>query len=189
MLLNNKWDQVLSEEFNKDYFLSLQKFLDDEYSNYNIYPLRDNLFSAFRYTDYLDVKVVILGQDPYHGPNQAHGLAFSVYEGQKIPPSLRNIYKEIEEDLGIKMSANGNLKSWAKQGVLLLNTVLTVRHNEAKSHQNKGWEIFTDQVIKSLNKLNSPIVFILWGNDAKKKIPLISNPIHQILTRDRKSVV
>ncbi|MDD3171318.1 MAG: uracil-DNA glycosylase [Bacilli bacterium] len=180
--LNNKWDILLKDEFNKEYYKNLRVFLAEEYKNHTIYPSMYDIFNALKLTDFDDVKAVILGQDPYHGENQAHGLSFSVREGIEQPPSLKNIYKEIENDLGIKMSTSGDLTSWAKSGVLLLNTVLTVRANQANSHRGKGWEIFTDKVIELLNAREKPIVFILWGNNAKEKKIKITNPIHLILT-------
>ena len=179
---NNKWDDVLSGEFSKDYYINLRKFLIDEYENKKVYPDMNNIFNALKLTSFEDVKVVILGQDPYHGENQAHGLAFSVNKGIKIPPSLLNIYKELQNDLGCYIPNNGYLVSWAEQGVLLLNTVLTVREGEPNSHKNKGWEIFTDKVISKLNEREDPIIFILWGNNAKEKLKLITNKNHFILT-------
>ena len=180
-MLNKVWDEVLKDEFQQDYFNNLLNYLDNEYQVKRIYPQKDKIFTAFKLTDYHQVKVVIIGQDPYHNYHQAHGLAFSVYPDSKIPPSLRNIYKEIENDLGIKMSQNGNLTKWANQGVFLLNTILTVEENKPGSHKGLGWEKFTDAVIKALNDRNTPIVFILWGNEAHKKAQLINNSIHVIL--------
>ena len=181
------WFKLLSEEFNKPYFKNLQNFLDEEYSKYTIYPKVENIFNALNATKYNDVKVVIIGQDPYHEPNQAHGLAFSVENDVKIPPSLQNIYKEINADIGCEIPKTGNLQSWAKQGVLLLNTVLTVRKGEANSHQNKGWETFTSKVLELLNKREKPIVFLLWGNSAKKLGNIITNKNHLILTASHPS--
>lgn len=179
---NNKWDDILSGEFSKDYYINLRKFLIDEYKNKKIYPNMYDIFNALKLTSYEDVKIVILGQDPYHGENQAHGLAFSVNKGIKIPPSLLNMYKELQNDLGCFIPNNGYLVPWAEQGVLLLNTVLTVREGEPNSHKNKGWEIFTDKVISKLNEREDPIIFILWGNNAKEKLKLITNKRHFILT-------
>ncbi|CDM69286.1 Uracil-DNA glycosylase [Clostridium bornimense] len=179
---NNKWDDILSGEFSKDYYINLRKFLIDEYKNKKIYPSMYDIFNALKLTSYEDVKIVILGQDPYHGENQAHGLAFSVNKGIKIPPSLLNMYKELQNDLGCFIPNNGYLVPWAEQGVLLLNTVLTVREGEPNSHKNKGWEIFTDKVISKLNEREDPIIFILWGNNAKEKLKLITNKSHFILT-------
>lgn len=179
---NNKWDDILSGEFSKDYYINLRKFLIDEYKNKKIYPNMYDIFNALKLTSYEDVKIVILGQDPYHGENQAHGLAFSVNKGIKIPPSLLNMYKELQSDLGCFIPNNGYLVPWAEQGVLLLNTVLTVREGEPNSHKNKGWEIFTDKVISKLNEREDPIIFILWGNNAKEKLKLITNKRHFILT-------
>lgn len=185
--LNNNWDSLLKDEWNKPYYKDLEKFLEDEYQKSNIYPNKEDIFNAFRLTDYKDVKVVIIGQDPYHEPNQAHGLAFSVLEGVKLPKSLQNIYKEIENEFHYKMNNNGSLIKWANQGVLLLNSVLTVRENEANSHKNKGWEIFTDRIIKILNERKEPIIFVLWGNEAKKKQNLITNDYHFVLTSSHPS--
>lgn len=180
-ILKNNWKYVLNEEFEKDYYKNLRSFLVTEYKTKIIYPNMYDIFNALHYTDYDDVKVVILGQDPYHGPNQAHGLSFSVKPGVKAPPSLMNIYKELHTDLGCYIPNNGYLKKWADQGVLLLNTVLTVRQGEANSHKNKGWEHFTDAVINAINKREKPVVFILWGNNAISKKKLITNPIHKII--------
>ncbi|MBU5488597.1 uracil-DNA glycosylase [Clostridium sp. MSJ-8] len=180
-ILKNNWKYVLNDEFEKDYYKNLRSFLVTEYKTRVIYPNMYDIFNALHYTDYDDVKVVILGQDPYHGPNQAHGLSFSVKPGVKAPPSLMNIYKELHTDLGCYIPNNGYLKKWADQGVLLLNTVLTVRQGEANSHKNKGWEHFTDAVIKAINNREKPVVFILWGNNAISKKKLITNPIHKII--------
>lgn len=180
--LGNSWDEILKGEFEKPYYLKLRQFLVEEYQSKTIYPHMNNIFNALKLTAYEEVKVVILGQDPYHGPNQAHGLSFSVQPGIKTPPSLLNMYKELKDDLGCFIPNNGYLIPWAKQGVLLLNTVLTVREGEANSHRNKGWEIFTDEIIKKLNERQKPIVFLLWGNNAKEKIKYITNPNHYILT-------
>ena len=180
-MINNKWDLVLEDVFSDPKYLALESFLNSEYENNVIYPVRENIYNALKLTDYCDVKVVIIGQDPYHEPNQAHGLAFSVLEGIKLPPSLKNIYKEIETDLGIKMSGAGNLTSWAKQGVLLLNNVLTVRAHEANSHKKKGWEFVTDSIVQKLNERDEMIIFVFWGNNAKSKEALVTNPNHIVL--------
>ena len=180
--LGNDWDQVLAGEFEKDYYLELRKFLKEEYSTRTIYPSMYDIFNALKHTAYKDVKVVILGQDPYHGPGQAHGMCFSVKKGVAVPPSLVNIYKELKEDVGFEIPNHGFLESWADQGVLLMNTVLTVRGGLANSHKGKGWEIFTDQVIRHLNDREQPMVFLLWGANAKSKRQLITNPKHMILT-------
>ena len=180
--LGNDWDQVLAGEFEKEYYLELRKFLKDEYSTRTIYPSMYDIFNALKHTAYKDVKVVILGQDPYHGPGQAHGMCFSVKKGVAIPPSLVNIYKELKEDVGFEIPNHGFLESWADQGVLLMNTVLTVRGGQANSHKGKGWEIFTDQVIRHLNDREQPMVFLFWGANAKSKRQLITNPKHMILT-------
>lgn len=179
--IGNSWDKVLDGEFDKEYYQKLRQFLIGEYRSRRIYPDMYDIFNALKYTAYEDVKAVILGQDPYHQPGQAHGLCFSVQKGVQIPPSLVNIYKELESDLGIKPPNHGFLESWAKNGVLLLNTVLTVRDSQANSHRGKGWEIFTDRVIELLNKREKPMVFILWGNNAKAKEKLITNPAHLII--------
>lgn len=180
-ILKNDWKEYLASEFQKDYYKNLRKFLVNEYNSRVIYPNMYDIFNALHYTSYKDTKVVILGQDPYHGPNQAHGLSFSVNPGVKTPPSLINIYKELHTDLGCYIPNNGYLKKWADQGVLLLNTVLTVRAGDANSHKNKGWEEFTTEVIKVLNKKETPVVFILWGNNAISKENLITNPKHFII--------
>lgn len=179
-IIHNSWQQVLEKEFTKPYYLQLRKFLKNEYQTKTIYPDMYRIFSALELTPYEGVKVVILGQDPYHGPNQAHGLAFSVESG-KIPPSLQNIYKEMNSDLGIPPANHGNLTHWAKQGVLLLNTVLTVRAGEANSHQGQGWEQFTDSIIQALNERKQPVVFILWGRPAQQKAKMIDKKKHIII--------
>lgn len=176
------WHPLLSNEFKKDYYLKLNSFLDSEYKSKIIYPSRDDIFNSLKFTPYEKVKVVIIGQDPYHGPNQAHGLSFSVNKGIKTPPSLMNIYKELHNDLNCYIPNNGYLKKWADQGVLMLNTVLTVRAHEANSHKNKGWEIFTDKIIDIINMKDEPVIFILWGNHAIKKKTLITNKNHFLLT-------
>ena len=185
--LNNQWDELLCEEFKKEYYLKLREFLKIEYANYRIFPSMYDIFNALKYTDYKDVKVVILGQDPYHEIGQAHGLCFSVLDHVPLPASLKNIFKELTTDLNIPYPKTGNLTKWAKQGVLLLNTVLTVREHYANSHKNKGWEIFTNQVIELLNQRDESIIFVLWGNDAKQKKSLITNPKHFILTASHPS--
>jgi uracil-DNA glycosylase len=185
--LNNQWDELLCEEFKKEYYLKLREFLKIEYANNRIFPSMYDIFNALKYTDYKDVKVVILGQDPYHEIGQAHGLCFSVLDHVPLPASLKNIFKELTTDLNIPYPKTGNLTKWAKQGVLLLNTVLTVREHYANSHKNKGWEIFTNQVIELLNQRDESIIFVLWGNDAKQKKSLITNPKHFILTASHPS--
>lgn len=180
--IDNSWQEILAEEFAKPYFKKLSAFLEEEYRQQVIHPSAEKIFEAFNWTAYEEVKVVILGQDPYHGPNQAHGLSFSVLPGNKIPPSLRNIYKELETDLGYPPVAHGYLEKWAKQGVLLLNTVLTVREGQAHSHKNHGWEQLTDHVIERLNQREQPIVFILWGKPAQLKAQMIDNDRHFIIT-------
>lgn len=179
-MINKIWDVVLEKEMKKDYFRDLGKFVKTEYSTKTIYPEYKNIFNALKITDYNDVKVVILGQDPYHGENEAHGLSFSVREGVKRPPSLHNIFKELKEDLGI-IRENNDLSDWAEQGVLLLNSVLTVQKDTPLSHRGHGWEIFTDNVIRYLNARKTPIVFVLWGGYARSKKELIQNPIHHII--------
>lgn len=180
--LGNDWDEILKDEFEKEYYLKLRAFLKQEYSSHIIHPDMYDIFNALKWTSYKDTKLVIFGQDPYHGENQAHGLAFSVKKGVAIPPSLVNIYKELHEELGLYIPNNGYLEKWARQGVLLLNASLTVRDGMANSHRNKGWEIFTSEVVKKLNDRSEPIIFLLWGNDAKEKMDIITNPIHKILT-------
>lgn len=180
-MIGNKWDDLLKEEYNKEYFINLMNFVKQEYKTKTIYPKQNEVFNAFRYTDYDDIKVVILGQDPYHGPKQAEGLSFSVSNEVLKPPSLQNIFKELENDLGIPFPEANSLKPWTKQGVMLLNAVLTVEEHKPTSHKDKGWEIFTDDVIKILNKREKPIVFILWGAYAKNKKELITNPNHYII--------
>lgn len=179
---DNDWDELLQDEFKKEYYLKLRQFLIKEYRTKIIYPDMYSIFEALKLTAYQEVKVVLLGQDPYHGKNQAHGLAFSVQKGVAIPPSLLNVYKELAADLNCYIPNNGYLVPWAKQGILLLNTSLTVRANLANSHRHKGWEIFTDAIIKLLNEKDTPIVFLLWGNNAKTKGKDITNRRHLILT-------
>jgi uracil-DNA glycosylase len=181
-LIPETWQKILQDEINSNYFRDLEKFLDNEWLTETIFPPKEEIFTALKLTPYSEVKVLILGQDPYHDYNQAHGLAFSVLHKQKLPPSLRNIYKELENDLNIPPSSNGNLESWAKQGVLLINTVLTVRAHQANSHAKKGWETFTDAIIKKLNKKREPVIFLLWGGNAAKKVPLIDSDKHFIIT-------
>lgn len=180
--LNNDWDAKLKEEFEKPYYQALRQFLIQEYNNYTVYPPKEDLFNALRVTSFADTKVVILGQDPYHGPNQAHGMAFSVNPGIQTPPSLQNIYKELQESLGCFIPDNGYLMHWAQQGILLLNTVLTVRAGTPQSHQNQGWEQLTDRIIQLLNEKDETVIFLLWGTPAKKKQSLITNPKHVVLT-------
>ncbi|MCD8106542.1 MAG: uracil-DNA glycosylase [Oscillospiraceae bacterium] len=181
VVIGNDWDEVIGGEFSKEYYLQLREFLRTEYSQNTIYPDMYHIFTALKLTPYSSVKVVIFGQDPYHEPGQAHGLCFSVQDGTMLPPSLKNIYKELESDLGIPPAKTGDLTSWAKQGVLLLNTVLTVRRGQANSHKGKGWEILTDEIIRKLNEHENPIVFILWGANARSKKALITNPQHLII--------
>jgi len=180
-IFQNDWQELLESEMQKEYYQNLRKFLVKEYSTRTIYPDMYDIFNALHLTPYKDVKAVILGQDPYHGPNQAYGLAFSVKEGVRIPPSLVNIYKELHNDLGCYIPNNGCLTKWAEEGVLLLNASLTVRAGEANSHNRIGWEIFTDHIIRLLNEREDPIVFILWGNNARKKKEMITNPKHYII--------
>lgn len=180
-ILKNDWHLLLKNEFNKEYYLSLRDFLKKEYKTKTIYPNMNDIFNALHYTQYKDVKVVILGQDPYHGPNQAHGLSFSVNPNVSIPPSLLNIFKELHTDLDCYIPNNGYLKKWTDQGVLLLNTVLTVVEGQANSHKNMGWEYFTDKVVALLNDREDPVVFILWGNNAQAKIKLITSSNHHII--------
>lgn len=179
--IGNDWDEVLRGEFEKEYYLKLREFLKQEYFTRKIFPDMYDIFNALKYTPYNNVKAVIIGQDPYHGEGQAHGLCFSVREGIEKPPSLKNIFKELHDDIGFTEPENGTLTKWAEDGVLLLNAVLTVREGQANSHQGKGWEIFTDTVISHLNKREKPMVFILWGRNARNKKTLITNPAHKIL--------
>lgn len=179
--LNNDWDALLAPEFAKDYYRRLRVFLRNEYAAGTVYPNMYNIFNAFRLTSFADTRVLILGQDPYHGPNQAHGLCFSVMPGVPQPPSLQNIFKELQADLGCTPPSHGCLVEWAAQGVLLLNTALTVRAGQANSHRGQGWEVFTDEVIQILNRSEQPIVFILWGANARSKKKLITNPIHAVI--------
>ena len=179
-MINKKWDKVLEEEFKKDYFKKLGIFVKNEYKNKTIFPNYENIFDALRFTDYDDVKVVILGQDPYHGLGEAHGLSFSVKEGVKMPPSLQNIFKELYSDIGIKRTKS-DLTDWAKEGVLLLNSIMTVVKDTPLSHKNKGWEIFTDNIISKLNEREEPVIFLLWGSFARSKKELITNNRHKII--------
>ena len=179
--IGNDWDNILADEFQKEYFLNLENFLENEYSNQTIYPKKSDIFNALKLTSFENTKVVIIGQDPYHGAGQAHGLSFSVLEGITPPPSLKNIFKELNADVGKEITKNGDLTYLAKQGVLLLNAVLTVREASPASHKNKGWEKFTDRVILELNQKETPVVFLLWGDYAKKKAEIITNPIHKKL--------
>ena len=180
-VLKNDWGPLLAPEFEKEYYRKLADFLKEEYSTHVVYPKKEDIFNALEYTSYENTKVVILGQDPYHGPNQAHGLSFSVQPGVKTPPSLLNMYKELRDEYGYEIPNNGYLVKWAEQGVLLLNTVLTVRQGEANSHKGKGWEHFTDRVIELLNEREKPVIFILWGRHAQAKKKLITNPNHHII--------
>ncbi len=178
---NNSWDILLKDEFEKPYYKNLRKFLVQEYKTQTIYPNMNDIFNSLKYTDYKDVKVVILGQDPYHQPNQAHGLCFSVKKGVKPPPSLQNMYKEIHAEYGFPIAKHGELTYWAQQGVLMMNTVLTVRESQPNSHKGMGWEIFTDNVISLLNQRPEPMVFLLWGANARAKTKIITNPAHLVL--------
>lgn len=181
-MLTNDWSLALKDEFNKPYYRDLYRFVKEEYSTKVVYPSADDIFNALHLTPLKDVKVLILGQDPYHNEHQAHGLSFSVLPDQKdIPPSLQNIYKELQEDLGCYIPNNGYLKKWADQGVLMLNTVLTVRAHEPNSHQGRGWENFTDAIIQAVNQKDEPVVYMLWGKPAQSKIPMLTNPKHLIL--------
>lgn len=180
-VFDNDWQQVLSTEFDQPYFLQLQKFLEKEYATQTIYPSKEELWNAFRYISYENVKVVILGQDPYHGAGQAHGLSFSVKQGVKHPPSLQNMLKEMQSDLDLPIPEDGTLTKWAEQGVLLLNTVLTVREGLAHSHKKQGWEQFTDKIIQKLSDREQPIIFVLWGKPAQQKKRLIDTSRHAII--------
>jgi uracil-DNA glycosylase len=179
--LESSWLTVLQTEFDKEYMKQLTHFLKEEQQHHVVYPPNEHVFEAFSNTPFDKVRVVILGQDPYHGPNEAHGLSFSVQKGIRVPPSLRNIYKELHSDLEIPIPTHGNLLEWAQRGVLLLNTVLTVRHKTANSHQKKGWETFTDKAIEELSKHRNNLVFILWGSKAKNKMHLIDQKKHHII--------
>lgn len=179
--IGNEWDELLADEFAADYYKKIRYFLKKEYAEQTIYPPMNDIFNALKYTSFSNVKAVLLGQDPYHGAGQAHGLCFSVLPGIQPPPSLKNIYKELQSDIGITPPKAGTLTNWAKDGVLLLNTVLTVRAGQANSHKNLGWTTFTDHIIQKLNEHEKPIVFFLWGGNARSKKPLITNPKHLIL--------
>ena len=178
--IGNEWDELLQGEFEKEYYLKLRAFLAKEYKTRKVYPDMYDIFNALKFTSYSDVKVVVIGQDPYHGEGQAHGLSFSVKKGIIPPPSLKNIFKEIHDELGISVPNHGDLTKWAQQGVLLLNAVLTVRAGEANSHKGMGWEHFTDKVISLLNEREKPMVFLLWGSNARQKKALITKPRHRI---------
>ena len=180
-LVGNEWDNILQEEYKKEYFKKIVSFINKEYKIKTIFPPKSRILRALNLTNYNDVKVVIIGQDPYHGIGEANGLCFAVSDGIKLPPSLKNIYKELENDLGIKPATVGNLECWAKEGVLLLNAVLTVEKDKPASHKNIGWENFTDAIIKKLNEKKEPVVFILWGNFARGKKQYITNPNHYII--------
>ena len=180
-MIGNDWDIILKKEIEKEYFQKLLELIKHEYETKTIYPKQTEIFKAFRNTSYQNTKVVILGQDPYHGINQAEGLSFSVKVGVQKPPSLQNIFKELKDDLGCEIPSNGSLVSWTQEGVLLLNTVLTVEAGKPASHKDLGWEKFTDEVIKKINEKNSPVVFILWGSFARSKKSFITNPIHYVV--------
>lgn len=179
--IGNDWDAILEDEWQKPYYKNLREFLKQEYSTKTVYPDMHDIFNALKYTSFKDTKVVILGQDPYHGAGQAHGLCFSVKRGIEPPPSLKNIYKELHDDIGFEIPPHGELTAWAKQGVLMLNTVLTVRAGSPNSHKGVGWEQFTDRIILEIDKKTTPVVFLLWGANARKKAEIIKNPIHQKL--------
>lgn len=179
--INNDWDKILKNDFESENYKNILNFLDEEYKNYNIFPKKEEIFNALKLTSFEDTRVVIFGQDPYHEINQAHGLAFSVNDGVKIPPSLRNIYKEIKAEYGYDIPKTGNLIPWAKQGILLLNASLTVREGKPNSHSKIGWQEFTDNIIKHLNEKNESVIFMLWGNNARNKKKFITNPKHFIL--------
>ncbi|WPP42877.1 uracil-DNA glycosylase [Paenibacillus hunanensis] len=181
LMFGNDWDDILKEEMEQPYFQELMSWLDEEYKEHTVYPPRDLLFQALRLTPYHEVKAVILGQDPYHGAGQAEGLSFSVQPGVKVPPSLRNIYIELKEDMGVPTPSHGSLVSWGKHGVLLLNTALTVREGKPASHRGKGWERFTDMIIRLLNEREQPMVFLLWGNHAAEKEVLINTEHHLVI--------
>ena len=178
--VNNNWDIILKDEYEKEYFKNLLNYINEEYDNKTVYPLKENIFKALEYTDYNDIKVVILGQDPYHGEGEAQGLSFSIPNDIRITPSLRNIFKELKNDLNIERT-NTDLSDWAKQGILLLNAILTVCKDTPLSHKDKGWETFTDEIIKKINEREEPVVFILWGNYARSKKKLITNKNHYII--------
>lgn len=186
-MIGNDWDSILNEEFEKEYFKEIMEFIEEEYSSKTVYPPKEEIFNAFKFTPASKVKVVILGQDPYHEEGQAHGLAFSTPEGRAIPRSLKNIFKEIEDEYNYPIPDSGCLDKWAKQGVFLLNTVLTVCEGEANSHSDCGWQTFTDNVIKALNEQPQPIAFLLWGKQAEKKMELLENPNHLVLVTSHPS--
>ena len=186
-MIGNDWDLILTEEFEKDYFKKIMEFVDAEYASKTVYPPYDDIFNAFKLTPFSDVKVVIIGQDPYHEKGQAHGLAFSTPEGRPIPRSLKNIFKEISSEYDCPIPESGCLEKWAKQGVFLLNTVLTVEEGNANSHSDCGWQTFTDKVIESLNEHTMPVVFLLWGKQAEKKKELITSPNHLVLVTSHPS--
>lgn len=181
MKLNNDWDEILKDEWEKTYLKELFAFLHEDYARHTVYPLKRDVFNALKYTSFSDTKAVIIGQDPYHGFNQAHGLCFSVKDGVTPPPSLKNIFEELHNDVGRPITQNGNLTYWAEQGVLMLNNVLTVREGQPQSHKDKGWEQFTDRIIGELNNKMTPVVFLLWGRPAQQKAQIITNPIHKKL--------
>lgn len=176
--IGNDWDEILKNEWKTPYYILLRQFLKEEYKTKEIYPDMHNIFNALKATSFKDIKAVIIGQDPYHGKGQAHGLCFSVNKGVEVPPSLKNIYKELQSDVGFQIPSHGYLEDWAKQGVLMLNTVLTVRAGQAASHRGRGWERFTDRVIEKLNGKETPVVFLLWGRPAAEKAKIITNPLH-----------
>ncbi|WP_128896087.1 uracil-DNA glycosylase [Longirhabdus pacifica] len=180
--IGNDWDELLQAELNKPYIGALFETLQQQYAQYTVYPAQSEIFTALRLTSYVDTKVVIIGQDPYHGKGQAHGLSFSVKNDVRIPPSLRNIFKELAQDVGGEIPTHGSLEGWAEQGVLLLNTVLTVREASPNSHQNIGWELFTDYIIRLLNEREQPVVFILWGKHAEAKQHQITHTRHPMIT-------
>ncbi|HOP57168.1 MAG TPA: uracil-DNA glycosylase [Bacillota bacterium] len=180
-MIGNDWDGILKPEFQKDYFRQLSEDIREEYRRYTCYPPIHDVFNALRLTSYENTKVLLLGQDPYHNPDQAMGLAFSVKEGVELPPSLENIFKELHDDIGCPVPTSGDLTKWGKQGVLLLNAILSVRRYQALSHDKYGWTIFTDHIISLLNEKKTPVVFVLWGSYAKSKKPLITNPIHFVI--------
>lgn len=180
-MIGNDWDEVLREEFDKEYYKNMMSYLDREYASKNVYPPRDEIFTALKMTPYSKVKAVILGQDPYHGEGQAHGLSFSVKPGVDAPPSLKNMFKELKSDLGCYIPNNGCLLKWARQGVLMLNASLSVVEATPNSHKNIGWTFFTDKIIEELNRRSQPVVFLLWGADARKKLDIITNPVHYVL--------
>ena len=181
-MISNDWKDILNEEFSKDYFIKLMTYLDKEYYSKKIFPKREEIFTALELSSYEDTKVVLIGQDPYHGEGQAHGLCFSVKHGVEVPPSLKNMYKELYSDLGITPPDHGYLADWAKQGILMLNASLTVEEGKPNSHSKKGWTIFTDKIIKKLNNCEKPVIFILWGNNAREKLELITGKQHFVLS-------